>query len=102
MTKAPTKAKRVPLVPGADRYSKYVLADIYAIKGVAAGTANAEQMQRALQWIVESAAQTYHTSFNSNPYEAAFNEGRRFVGLEIVKFLKLNPEALKRNADGTE
>ena len=102
MAKQPvaSKRRRVPLVPGADRYTPFILADVMAVKALAAGTANEDQQRRAFAWIVNDACQTYHTSYaKGDPGETAFNEGRRFPGLELVKLVKCNPEELKRTSD---
>lgn len=76
----------------------YELADISAVKGLAAGTATPEQQQRALKWIIENACGTYELSYRpTSDRDTSFAEGRRFVGLQIVKALHLNLSALKRN-----
>lgn len=52
-------------------------------------------VKRALDWIINHACQTYDTSFvpdDSNGRIAAFVEGRRSVGQQIVKLSKLKPE----------
>jgi len=85
-------AKTAPWYPPA-----YELADIMAIKGLAAGTASPEQQQRAIKWIIENACATYDLSYRpTSDRDTSFAEGRRFVGLEIVKALKLNASILKR------
>lgn len=62
-----------------------------AIKGLAAGTASPEQQQRALKWIIEQACATYDLSYRpDSDRETAFAEGRRFVGLQLVKALKID------------
>ncbi len=56
------------------------------------------EVKRALDWIVNSAAQTYDTSFvadDSNGRIGAFVEGRRSVGMQIVKLIRLKPEAIR-------
>lgn len=86
-------AKLMPWYP-----PEYELADISAIKGLIAGTASPEQQQRALKWIIESACATYELSFRpTSDRDTAFAEGRRFVGLQLVKALHLDLELLKRN-----
>lgn len=75
----------------------YELADLGAIKGLAAGTASPEQQQRALKWIIENACATYELSFRpTSDRDTAFAEGRRFVGLQIVKALHIDISALKK------
>lgn len=52
--------------------------------------------QRALRWIIERAAGTYDQSFTpDSPRLTDFAEGRRFVGLQIVKLLKINLSTMK-------
>lgn len=69
----------------------YEPADINAIKGLVAGTASPEQQQRAIKWIIENACATYELSYRpTSDRDTSFAEGRRFVGLEIVKLLHLS------------
>lgn len=54
-----------------------------------------QQVKRALDWIVHQAAQTYDNGFRpDDPHGrlAAFIDGRRSVGQQIVKLMKLRPE----------
>lgn len=75
----------------------YDLADISALKGLAAGTASPEQQQRALKWIVENACGTYQLSYRpTSDRDTSFAEGRRFVGLQIVKALHLDISILRK------
>lgn len=70
-------------------------ADVIALQQVAAGVGNAMHQKRVIDWIINYAADTYGLSFR--PEEAggeratAFAEGKRFVGLQIVKLLKIDP-----------
>lgn len=78
----------------------YELADATALQAIHRGEANADQQKRALKWLIELAAATYQPSYRSGPdgeRDTCFAEGRRFVGLEIVKMLKLNVSTLRRN-----
>jgi len=76
----------------------YELADIAAIKGLAGGTATPEQQQRALRWLIETVCCTYELSFRPNSdRDTAFAEGRRFVGLQVVKALKLDLSVLRKD-----
>lgn len=76
-----------------------VQADAAAIQALAAGSATADQQVRALNWIVYFAAATYDMSFRPDGLggdrATAFAEGRRFVGLEIVKLTKIKTSMLK-------
>ncbi len=76
----------------------YEIADLCAIKGLAAGTASPEQQQRALKWIIESVCATYELSYRpTGDRDTAFAEGRRFVGLQLVKALHLDVSILRKN-----
>jgi hypothetical protein len=78
--------------------AEYEDADIMAFKALAAGDANEFQQQRAITWLVNNAARTYDASYRSGPHgdrATAFAEGRRFVGLQIVKMVNYPLERLK-------
>ena len=76
---------------------EYELSDVCALKGLANGTATPEQQQQALKWIIERACATYELSYRpTSDRDTTFAEGRRFVGLQIVKALHLDLEMLKR------
>jgi hypothetical protein len=67
-------------------------ADTYAIKALAAGVANEGQQKRALEWIINTLCGTYDLSYRPGPEgnrDTAFAEGRRSVGLQLVKQIKL-------------
>lgn len=75
----------------------YELADINAIRGLQAGTASSDQQQRALKWIIENACATYELSYRpTNDRDTSFAEGRRFVGLQIVKALHMDTSILRK------
>lgn len=66
--------------------------DIMAVKAVAAGIANDVQQKRAVDWIISRASAYYDLSFqvgNDGDRVTAFAEGRRFVGAQIVKLMKM-------------
>ena len=78
----------------------YELSDLRAIKGIAAGTATPDQQQRALKWIIENACATYELSYRpTSDRDTSFAEGRRFVGLQIVKALHLDISKLKKGEE---
>ena len=61
-----------------------------AIKALSTGTASAGQQQRALLWIVEVLCETYDLSFRpESERETVFAEGKRHVGMQIVKQTKI-------------
>lgn len=74
---------------------KYDLADVAALQAVMAGEATEDQQRRAMTWIIYEACGTYEFDYRTEPRDHAFASGRRFVGLQIVKMLKLNKAALK-------
>lgn len=80
----------------------YELADAYAIRAVAGGTADADQQRRAIRWLVDRAAGTYELEFRpEGERESIFASGRRFVGLQLVKLINLDGrvlDAMRRGA----
>lgn len=72
-------------------------ADVGAIQALAAGEATPEQQKRALTWIVERACDTYGMSYRpDSDRDTTFAEGKRYVGLQVVKMTKLNLAAIKQ------
>jgi hypothetical protein len=92
-----TKPKNMPYLP-----PEYMPADVIAVQALAAGNATPEQQQRALKWVIEVGAGTYDMSFRPGGQEGerdtAFAEGRRFVGLQLVKLTRLNVAKLKEKS----
>ena len=79
-------AKREPWHP-----PSYEKADVGAIQALARGEAEPHQQQRALDWIINTAAQTYDEPYRpDSPDMVSYLLGRRSVGLAIVKLTKLN------------
>ena len=79
--------------------AEYIPADATAMQALAAGTANPEQQKRAIRWIIENAAGTYDMSYRpgtEGERDTAFAEGRRYVGNQIVKLLKISVAAIRR------
>lgn len=74
----------------------YDLADATSLQALERGEANPDQQKRALAWIINNAAATYEVAWEpDNERASSFESGRRFVGLEIVKLVKLNLAALR-------
>lgn len=98
MAKAELRSK--PWIPPA-----YELADVSALQALEKGTANADQQRRALAWIVNVAAardeMSYRPGAEDGRRDTDFAEGRRFVGNQVVKLLRLPLASLPRhpNAD---
>lgn len=87
-------------IAGALTPPDYSKADVYALKALAAGNASEGQQKRALAWIINHAARTYDVSFSlASDRETSFSEGRRFVGLQMVKLVNLPAELLQRMKD---
>lgn len=77
----------------------YELADATAFQALAAGTASPEQQRRAITWLVACAG-TYDMSYRPGPQgerDSVFAEGKRHVGLQVVKLTRLNVGALRRS-----
>lgn len=70
-------------------------ADVIALQMVAMGKGEAAHQRRVIEILVNKLADTYNLSFRSDKdggeRATAFAEGRRFVGLQLVKLLKANP-----------
>lgn len=72
-------------------------ADAAALQALARGSASSDQQKRALDWIVLKACATYDLSYRpDSERDTAFAEGRRSVGLQIVKLVKLKLGLLRR------
>ncbi len=66
------------------------------------GDASPDMQRRALKWLIEQAAGTYELSFRAGGEEGRrdtdFAEGRRFVGNQVVKLLRLNTARLAHDS----
>ena len=80
---------------------EYEPADVAAIQALARGNASMDQQKRALAWFIEKAAGAYEMSYRPGGIEgdrdSAFAEGRRFVGNQVVKMIKLKAGQQRRN-----
>ena len=64
-----------------------------ALKALAAGTANEGQQKTALSVIVNKICKTYDLPyFPDSVRDSDFAQGKRFVGLQIVKHINLTTE----------
>lgn len=89
------KAKPSAALPYAP--ADYEPADVSAIQALQRGDASPDLQRRALAFIINDLARTYDLSYRPNSdRDTAFAEGKRFVGLQIVKLLKLNTEAIRQ------
>lgn len=76
--------------------ARYTIADVAAIKALEAGNASESQQKRALRWIVHGAAMTYDETFVAGQTDTSgFLQGRRSVGLQIVKLINVPISGLK-------
>lgn len=70
-------------------------ADVIAIQQVAAGVGDANHQKRTIDVLINKLADAYNLSFrpdkDGGERATAFAEGKRFVGLQLVKLLKINP-----------
>lgn len=76
------------------------LADAGALQALMRGDASPDQQKHALRFVIESVCGTYDLSYrpgDDGRRDTDFAEGRRFCGLQIVKFLKLNLSSLRRD-----
>lgn len=78
----------------------YEAQHIEAVQACLRGEADAYQQKLAIDWIVETAAGTYELSYRSESdggeRETAFAEGRRFVGMQIVKLAAMSPDIIAK------
>lgn len=81
--------------------AKYDDDDVRSIQAMATGTATADQQKTAIKWIVESVCGTYDvTYFADSERNTAYAEGKRGVGLQIVKLVKLSGKIFKPKQEG--
>jgi len=80
--------------------AEYSDRDVYAIQSLARGDADASLQVHALKFIVETLSGCYDVTFCPDSERASsFAEGKRHVGLQIVKMTKLNLSALRKTDD---
>ena len=81
-----------------------------AFKAIATGTASDRQQKIALAWLINDCCGTYDvTYFPDSERNSSFAQGKRHVGLQVVKMVNLPAEILnnpkqprKRGATTTE
>lgn len=87
---------RQPKAPPSYLPPTYTKADATAFIALANGTATDFQQKRIVDLVVNRMCETYGLSYrpggNEGDRETAFAEGRRFVGLQIVKLINSNPD----------
>lgn len=92
--KKPVRKERPPII-----MPLWEVADAAALQALVRGDATPEQQQRAVNWIVYNAANTYDFAFlpGDNDRETNIALGRQFVGLQVVKLLRLNLAAFRKD-----
>lgn len=100
MATAPKPHAQVLLEHAPWRPAAYEDADVAAFQALAEGKASPDQQRRALKWLIERACATYDLSYRPGGEDGArdtvFAEGKRAVGLEVVKLIKLKIGQLRR------
>lgn len=70
---------------------------VYALQALARGEATEYQQKDVLKFIVEKICGTYDETFDLDSERvSAHYQGRRFVGLQIVKLISLNMAAINK------
>lgn len=87
------------ILPSVIEPPPWELADASAIQALVRGDANQAQQQRAMNWIINTACNTYELDYRTDARDHAFGSGRRFVGMQIVKMLKINVGALRKKSE---
>jgi len=99
--KAPRAENRL-----ASAANDYELADVSALKALHAGTADAYQQKRALDWILKSACSLPDWPYVvGDPDQTHIHLGRQFVGQMIMKLIQANLASVRGkepNADKSE
>lgn len=90
-------AKRPAPISAAHTPAPYNAMTIQAFKALVEGRASDTQQKHAVEWLIHAAARTYDQSYRADSErETVFAEGRRFVGLSVVKMVNYPAEALQR------
>lgn len=78
----------------------YTDAEAYAMQALARGEANESQQRAALDYIVNAICEYDGLSFRAGGTDGdratAFAEGKRFVGAQIWKLIRINPAELAK------
>lgn len=99
-------ARRPRTIPVAPTHAAYLppeweLSDAYALKSLVAGTASADQQQRAVAWIINRAAATYDMAYRpESARDTDFALGRAFVGQQVVKLINMPVSILDQMRKG--
>jgi hypothetical protein len=88
----------VPNVPRPEPWkpAEWEPEDAHAIQAVMYGRASEEQQRRAMNFILNNLCGTYDLSYRpTSDRDTVFAEGKRHVGLQLIKFAKLNIAQLR-------
>lgn len=72
------------------------LADAHALRALHTGTASADQQQRAMRWILQTACEVGGMPWHQTDRETAFALGRLFVGKQIGRLLVCDLSTLRK------
>lgn len=73
------------------RPTEWEPADVAAIQALVRGDASPDQQRRAIDYIINDIAGTYDMSYRpDSERDSVFAEGKRYVGLQLVKAVNLN------------
>lgn len=90
MPNAPRNSRNTPS-PLPHEPVAWELVEAASVQALARGDANEDQQRRAVMFIIERVCATYDLSYRPGDTQAmAFAEGKRFVGLQLVKLIRLN------------
>lgn len=82
------KTRRKTNRPNAIELAPIEAFEAAALKAINAGEATPEQQHQALEWIIKKACGIGMISFDpENAHATSFNEGKRFVGVQLVAIL---------------
>lgn len=105
MAQQPSPRRRAEGLPAARvcAPAAWELADASALQALAFGEASPDQQRRALKFLIERVSCAYDLSYRpESERDTAFAEGRRFVGLQIIKLLNLNLAKFRSAAPGEQ
>ena len=94
----PSKRQRVRKLPLPEPWkpAEWDPEDAHAVQAVMYGRASEDQQKRAMLFIVNQICGTYDLSYRpASDRDTVFAEGKRFVGLQLIKFAKLNISRLR-------
>lgn len=74
---------------------EYTKADVIAIQHVVLGSGSEAHQKRVIDLIINKIANSYDLSFRPDDMggerATAFAEGKRYVGLQLIKLIKADP-----------